>query len=236
MGTLQYFVGGDFGQLHDYSAQVTLQGQRGADGKPVFGVVDIHRWPLGTPYPTIVGDMRDVFLRPPLPGATLALDRTGVGVAVTDYVVSSLRTAKVRCRLLPITITGGSKAAPDDNGFGWSVPKIDLVGVIQNALGTGRLKIAASLPLAKTLIAELKNFKAKTSVSGHESFEAWRSRDHDDIVLALALALWCGERSLRRADWGERPKARDPIYDPVDTDPVPGRCAAAQAPPGVFND
>jgi hypothetical protein len=30
--------------------------------------------------------------------------------------------------------------------------------------------------------------------TGHESPEAWRERDHDDLVLAVALAVWCGER------------------------------------------
>ena len=30
--------------------------------------------------------------------------------------------------------------------------------------------------------------------SGNETFESWRERDHDDLVLAVALAAWLGER------------------------------------------
>jgi hypothetical protein len=28
----------------------------------------------------------------------------------------------------------------------------------------------------------------------NETFAAWREKDHDDILLALSLALWYGER------------------------------------------
>lgn len=33
-------------------------------------------------------------------------------------------------------------------------------------------------------------FKVKISTSGHDSYEAWREGDHDDLVLAALLALW----------------------------------------------
>jgi hypothetical protein len=30
--------------------------------------------------------------------------------------------------------------------------------------------------------------------TGLDSYEAWREEDHDDLVLAVAMACWCGER------------------------------------------
>jgi hypothetical protein len=45
---------------------------------------------------------------------------------------------------------------------------------------------------------ELTNFKAKISLSGHDSYGAgddWRSSKHDDLVLAVALGVWCGEHA-----------------------------------------
>ena len=30
--------------------------------------------------------------------------------------------------------------------------------------------------------------------TGHDSYEAWREGDHDDLVLSLALAVWYGQR------------------------------------------
>jgi len=29
--------------------------------------------------------------------------------------------------------------------------------------------------------------------TGHDSYEAWREGDHDDIVLSLAVACWSAE-------------------------------------------
>jgi hypothetical protein len=47
------------------------------------------------------------------------------------------------------------------------------------------------------LVKELKAFKVTVTTAGHETFEAWRERDHDDLVLAVALAVWLSDRSPR---------------------------------------
>jgi hypothetical protein len=61
------------------------------------------------------------------------------------------------------------------------------------------LKIAKGLPEAENLAHELSSFKVKVNVnSGKETFESWRERDHDDLVLAVALAAWLGEYSAVR--------------------------------------
>jgi len=46
------------------------------------------------------------------------------------------------------------------------------------------------LPLAEVLKREMLMFRAKTLPSGGDSYEAARERDHDDVVLAVALACW----------------------------------------------
>ena len=62
-----------------------------------------------------------------------------------------------------------------------------------------QLKIAEGLKLRETLERELQNFKVKINIAtGHDSYEAWREGDHDDLVLAVAMACWCGERSTGR--------------------------------------
>ena len=33
----------------------------------------------------------------------------------------------------------------------------------------------------------------KISISGNDTFEAWREKDHDDTVLAVCLACWYAE-------------------------------------------
>jgi hypothetical protein len=56
---------------------------------------------------------------------------------------------------------------------------------------TGKLKIAEDLELWPTLRGELLNFRRKQNViTAHISYEHWRESDHDDLVLACALACW----------------------------------------------
>jgi hypothetical protein len=125
-----------------------------------------------------------MFADPPLAGSTLIVDRTGVGTPVCDQ----LKAAKINARLRPYTITAGRTAS------GGTVPKLELVGALQTVLGTRRLKIAEGLPLAETLTREMDTLRVKTTAARNEVVEAWRERDHDDLVLALALALWYASR------------------------------------------
>ena len=75
-------------------------------------------------------------------------------------------------------------------GGGYHVPKRDLVTTLQVLLQSGRLKVASDLKLAKVLVDEMLNFKVKINVkTAHDSYEAWREGIHDDLVLAVALAL-----------------------------------------------
>jgi len=91
-----------------------------------------------------------------------------------------------------VTITGGDAVSHDGPDF--RVPKRDLVGALVVALQNNRLKIARSLPDAETLTAELLNFKVKINVkTAHDSYEAWREGQHDDLVLSVGLAVWLGD-------------------------------------------
>jgi hypothetical protein len=75
-----------------------------------------------------------------------------------------------------------------------TVPKKDLVGAVQAALQSRRLRLAESLPLTPTLARELETFRIKITGERNDTYPSWRERPHDDLVLALALALWYGER------------------------------------------
>jgi hypothetical protein len=147
---------------------------------------DLRRFPLGTPYPDIVEWVAGLMEHPQLRGATLVVDATGVGAAVLDL---------LRDRGLgpvPVWITAGERA--EGVGDGWRVPKRDLVAVIQVLLQTGRLKLAAGLPEVATLVQELREFRVRYTPTGRDVYGVWREGEHDDLVLALALAVWWGER------------------------------------------
>ena len=64
-------------------------------------------------------------------------------------------------------------------------------------LQSGLLAILKTLVHAPTLLAELKNFRMKIDpATAHDSYAAWREQDHDDLLLAVALALWAGENRV----------------------------------------
>jgi hypothetical protein len=78
-----------------------------------------------------------------------------------------------------------------------NVPKRDLVAAPLILFQDRRLEIAEDLELRKTLERELENFKVKINIStAHDTYEAWRENEHDDLVLALSIACWAAERYM----------------------------------------
>ncbi len=194
-----YFCGLDLGQSADYSALVILERRGFSPQNYTFDCRHLHRWQLKTSYPEIVADTvrwmnseavnKGVHSR-----TTLAVDKTGVGSPVVDL----FQREKMHARLVPILITGGDQVTKD--GTTVRVPKCNLVSSVSVALQTGKLKFSEELPLTKILTAELQNFKAKISDSGHDSYGAandWRAGNNDDLVLSLAMALWTANDGVK---------------------------------------
>jgi len=69
------------------------------------------------------------------------------------------------------------------------VPKGELVSKLQALLHSGDLRIANSLPDAAVLARELQDFRVRFTEAGNATFNA-REGAHDDLVLALALAVF----------------------------------------------
>jgi len=117
----------------------------------------------------------------------LVVDQTGVGPAVTDLL------KKKGLRFRAVTITGGNET--NYGGGSWHVPKRDIVGALEVPFHTGELQVAEDMKLWPALKKELLNFRRKINLkSGHDSYEHWRESDHDDLVLACALACWWARR------------------------------------------
>ncbi len=209
-------IGLDLGQQHDYTALILDEPTERPTGEKrlrqktnrhgfILGEVEedvthtvheirhVQRWPLGTGYPEIVADVRDIVRSPELEDApvALALDAKGVGRPVYDMFVSAL--GWLSGGLLPVVMHGGA----DEHHHGGvdRVPKRELVSRAVKLFQKRELEISDMLPYAPTLIEELKAFRLKINVAtGHDSYEAWRERDHDDLVLALCIALWAAEK------------------------------------------
>jgi hypothetical protein len=185
----KYTVGLDLGQTKDYTALVILE-RHGEAEKAIFHARHLERFALGTPYPAIVASVAAMLKQPPLADfpPRLAVDETGVGAPVVDL----FRQARLNAVLHPIHITGGA-TVNYDRGVEY-VPKRNLVSVVQVALQTDKLKIAEALPEAGTLVRELQDFQVKITEAANDTYGAWREGAHDDLVLAVALALYVGKK------------------------------------------
>ena len=186
-----FHLGLDLGQMQDHTALTVLQEIPTPDGPKAWAYHLRHaeRLPLGTPYTAIAERVRAVQQTPPLATARtrVVVDTTGVGLPVFEM----LRTAGVR-NLYGVTIHSGDAVSRD--GAIHRVPKRELVSTLQVLFQSGRLQIADGLTDGPVLRHELQNFKAKINLAtGHDSYEAWREGDHDDLVLSLAMACWHAE-------------------------------------------
>jgi hypothetical protein len=191
-----YYVGLDLGQKQDFSALAVLDRIDATKGRDQWGrqlfevqhhVVHLARFQIGIDYTQIVEETRKLMLTPELRGgARLVVDATGVGVAVYDLLV--------RAKLSPvsITITAGNEVKMTETG-GFNVPKKDLVARLQVLLEQDRLKVAKSLPEAEILVEEMLSFGSRTTDSGNEVFGNFKSGSHDDLVLAICVAVWYSE-------------------------------------------
>lgn len=196
-----FVVGIALGLPHEFSALAILE-QRStetADGAVWhYACRQLQRWEPGTPYPVIVDEVVHAVTRASLWQCRLVVDQTDVGAAV----VNLFRARLVNCILVPVLLTGG-QSATFSNGH-WHVPRKELGAVLVALLQTRRLTIAPSLSESPALRAALQTFRVK--VSADDITTDPRGRDRDDLVLAIALAAWRGEREPPAIDqWGPDP-------------------------------
>jgi hypothetical protein len=203
---MSFVIGLDLGQSADYTALSVVQDVLTSDARGrkhrSLHLRHLERYPLRTLYPDIAEGVTSLMRDPKLSPEEfyggrirrtrpeLIVDQTGVGPAVTDL----LKRKGLKFRA--VTITGGNVTNYSDGS--WHVPKRDLVGALEVPFHTGQLKVAGDLALWPTLQNELLNFKRKINLkTGHDSYEHWRESDHDDLVLATALACWWIARRSR---------------------------------------
>lgn len=164
---------------------------RSPDGKEVdrcppaeYHLRHIERMPPGTSYSEIVQRVKTI--RSGVGSSTLAIDATGVGQAAVDLFERAGMGPYV------VTITAGGEVT--ETGWNIRVPKKDVISAAQVLLQTERLRIARDLPSAQLLLRELQNFRMNVDLKKNSDALAWREGANDDLVLALAVGLWIGER------------------------------------------
>jgi hypothetical protein len=72
-----------------------------------------------------------------------------------------------------------------------------LISTLNVAFQTGNLGLALDLTCLKQLVRELSTYTVKSTAAGNDTFNSRTEADHDDLVVALGLAVFGGTRN-----WG----------------------------------
>ena len=146
-----------------------------------------YRPPLRTPYHQVVRRVGEIINHADLrQNCYLVVDKGQVGGAIVQTMI--------RSGMYPyaVNITGGKSVSSNERG--WNVPKSDIVGSLVLGLEQQIVRVHPSIDDRDALVEELKKFRMKRRKSGHLSFEAERDRDHDDLVMSLAMGVWFSDR------------------------------------------
>jgi hypothetical protein len=200
-----YTVGVDLGQAVDPTAVMVVESvvtkrvwQDEWHAEPRTAVQSVEhrvrhaeRLPLQLPYPQQVAHVRGLMMSPELParGTELVIDLTGVGRPVYDLFEQD------GLKPVGVVITGGLETTRDGAQV-HRVPKILLVSRLQAALHANELKFATGLKEESALKQEFSEFRMRTTDSGRLTFGAREGR-HDDLILALACAVWRAQERAR---------------------------------------
>jgi hypothetical protein len=191
-------LGLDLGQRLDFSALATAQLTWAEHGRcpvsweirrvPTLSLLALDRFPLGTDYEEIPAmlaaraDMIDASPRayhPANPAKHTVIDGGGPGAPVVDRVRRQLGQ---RLNIKPVIITGGKLESHLPKGYS-GVPRRTLISNTLLMLSNGSLKVPSSLDLREELE---KEFAALSAGGSHQPAGA----KHDDLVIAVALAVW----------------------------------------------
>ena len=148
-----------------------------------FDVVEIERFPAGRPLPAIINRVAEIASEKRVSRESIILlDISSVGTAP----LRAFQTRGMYPAAIDLTNAGAEGFASDSQ----QVPLRDVIGAAQVVLETARLKVASALELATTLVSDLQAFDSKPIARNPDL----RGGRNTDLVLALAVALWWGDR------------------------------------------
>jgi hypothetical protein len=208
----KYLIGLDLGKKQDPAAIAVVRWQRprpvhpqtslsypGSRPEAIYTVMHIERVPLGTTYESIVKVVcalrhNPIFRAvPPTTPPTLVEDAGGVGAVVSEM----FRRAGVFPRDI-ITVPGlGYTQALDGTHHVAKKRLVDALRVVSEARPV-RLELGPRLADGPALRRELQTFDENFRETGHLVYSA-RVQEHDDMILAIAYAVWWGEQWLGKA-------------------------------------
>lgn len=170
-----------------------------------FDVMGIDRFPVAHPLPAIVNRVSEIASDRQLnQRAIILLDISSVGPA-------PLRAFQSR-GMYPAAIDLTNAGGESSTHAAQHVPLRDVIGAAQAVLQTARLRVASGLELAETLVSDLQAFDPKP-IARNADLGGGRNAD---LVLALAVALWWGDRLTWDDDIQDRMTSADQRIDEPD--------------------
>lgn len=188
---MTFIISLDPAQLRDWSALAVVDMRYRPEEKRFgYDLVAMAR-KQGLPYDQIVDWVSRIYHKPEFnrqQPPELVVDSTGVGVAVVDM----LHTKGLR--LKAVTITSGESFSQKGSIF--HVGKARLIGTFLGAFDGGKVQVNPNMPIWPQLEKEMLSYRAEISAQGRAKFEA-EEGEHDDMIFALAQAIWFGEEAKR---------------------------------------
>lgn len=189
MGDLitDYIVGLELGKADGYSTlAVVSRVALHQDPESPYDICHLRRFSPGTPLTDITAEIFGLLLwLPIMEWSPIVVDVTGAGRAIIDLLKFK--------GVWPYSVTVVPGTAETGDTSDYKIPKWSLVSIIQMLLRSKRIVITRSFPEINSLATGLREFKRE--------YGTWRVSPYDDVVLAVAMATWFGERKLRQGGW-----------------------------------
>ncbi len=151
----------------------------------------LERLPLDAGWPDLATKVRELLDalegKEQCDAPEVIVDITGVGKPVLELLKGR------GIEPLVVTVAAGSETV-ETAWNEWRVAKTELIGTLQLQFQTGKIKTASEIPLVGTFIKELQDFSMRPPKISPGDGEAWREGAFDDLVLAVALAVWRGHK------------------------------------------
>jgi hypothetical protein len=194
-----FIIGVSIGLAQDFTAIAVLERFEELTGESKNGrwltavryaAPHLERLPLGTGFIEITEHLKALIADLPPHGRLRTLvDRTICGRPPIDH----MRKQGLTVAAVKIMQSGTARGGVY---FGFSVPKDEMASSLMLLFQADRLKIR-DMPEADELTNELQNYSPKPSSVIGKDLEAWRERPSDDLVFAMMMPCWFGERRLQ---------------------------------------
>lgn len=198
---LAYTVGIDIGQTRDPTAIAVIELRERQAGQRVEAVHitrHLERLPLGISYPAIAERLAEIVANAqqrawqqrfdehgladaPDYGFAVSIDATGVGQPVVDVL------AETGLAIHPVYFTHGDRRTVEGGRI--TLGKAWLVSRLQALFQTRRILLPADHPEADAMLRELLDYEIRVSAQANDTYGAFRTGAHDDLVTALGLAV-----------------------------------------------